>query len=120
MFLLLIKIDLKADYLGDDVIRLNEILNSIDAQEGYCGHSVNWGLKSPERLLLIAEWKSKAAVERYLQTDEFKSLLETIKTVGKNYSMSLASVLSRGGLELTKDQVLSPLEEMSEGQGAKA
>jgi quinol monooxygenase YgiN len=110
MFLLLIKIDLKADYLGDDVIRLNEILNAIDTQEGYCGHSVNWGLKSTERLLLIAEWESEAAVERYLQTDEFKLLLETIKTVGKNYAMSLASVFSRGGLELTKEQVVSPLE----------
>jgi quinol monooxygenase YgiN len=110
MVLLLINIDLKDDYLGGNMIGLNEILNSIAAQEGYCGHSVNWDLKRHERLLLITEWKSEAAVERYLQTDEFKLLLETAKTVGKNYAMSLANVLSRGGFELTKEQVVSPLE----------
>jgi quinol monooxygenase YgiN len=110
MVLLLIKIDLKADYLGDDVIRLNEILNSIDAQEGYCGHSVNWDPKSQEQLLLITEWKGKSAVERHLQTGEFRLLTETAKTVGKNYAISLANVLFRGGFELAKEQIVSPLE----------
>jgi quinol monooxygenase YgiN len=102
MVLLLIKIALEADYQGGDVIRLSEILNSIGAHEGYCGHSINWDPNRQERLLLIAEWKSEAAVERHLQTDEFRLLIETAKTNAENYAVSLAKVLSRGGFELAK------------------
>ncbi len=114
MVLLLIKINLRVDYLSDDVIRLNNILNSISAQEGYCGHSVNGDPKRQERLLLITEWESEAAIERHLQTDEFKLLTETIKTIGKNYAIRLANVLSRGGFELLKEQIVSQLEAVSE------
>jgi len=110
MVLLFIRIDLKADYLDGDVIRLKEILNSIDAQEGYCSHSVNCDHKEQEQLLLIAEWKSTAAIKRLLQTDDFKLLIETAKTVGKHYAVSLANVLSRGGIELAKEQGISPLQ----------
>jgi len=110
--LLLIKIDLKADCLDGDVIRLKKILNSIDAQEGYCSHSVNWDHKGQEQLLLISEWKSAAAIKRLLQTDDFKLLIETAKTLGKHYAISLANVLSRGGLELAKEQSISPLQGM--------
>lgn len=115
MVLLLIKIDLKADYLHDGVIRLKEILNSIGTQDGYCGHSVNWGHKRQEQLLLIVEWKSKAAIEMLLRTDEFKLLIETTKKVGENYAISLANVLSRGGLDLAKEQIISLLEEVPGG-----
>jgi quinol monooxygenase YgiN len=103
MVLLLIKISLKADYPGDDVIRLSEILNTICDQEGYCGHSVNWDAKRHERLLLIAEWESVVAVERHLQTNEFRLLIETAKTNMENYAISLAKVLSRGGFDLAKE-----------------
>lgn len=112
MVLLLITIDLKDDYLGGDLFKLDGILSSLDAQEGYRAHSVNRDLRNQAQLLLIAEWKSEAAVERYMQTDEFKLLIQTIKMVGKKYAVSFVNVLSSGGLELPKERIVSSLEEV--------
>ena len=111
MVLLLITIDLKDEYLGGALFKLDEILGSLDAQEGYCAHSVNRDLSNKAQLLLIIEWKNEAAAKRYLQEIEFKLLVETIKTIGKKYAGSLAGVLSHGGAELAEGQPVSPLQE---------
>jgi quinol monooxygenase YgiN len=109
MVLLLIKIDLKTDYLGDGVFRLNEILKLTGAQEGCCGFSVSRHQEKQERLLLVAEWDSETAVKSYLQTDEFKLIVKATKTFGRNFVMSLANVLPLE-FELATEQNISPLQ----------
>ena len=108
MVLLLIKIESKVAYLHDELIRIEGLLVSLENQEGYCTHSVNIDQKQEKQLLLIIEWKNEAAAENYLQTKEFKLLIETIKKVGKKYSSNLVGVLSHGEIEIVKEQISSP------------
>ena len=108
MVLLLIKIEYKTDFLSSDLVRIDEQLSSLEDTEGYCAHSLNINLKEKEQLLLIIEWSSKQAVTNYLQTEEFKVLVRTIKKVGKKYSFNVAGILSRGEVEMVREMIIYP------------
>lgn len=109
MVLLLIKIALKGDHLSSDLNILDELLSSsFEDQTGYCTHSVNIDLKGENQLLLIVEWESEADAKNFLLTETFGLLVETIEKVGAEYSSNLAGVLSRGAIEIVREQISSP------------
>lgn len=108
MVLLLINIALKEDHLSGDLNRLDELLSSLEDQEGYCTHTVNRELKRVEQLLLIIEWENEVTATAYLDSEAFKLLVETIKKVGAHYSSILTGVLSRGEIEIVREQISSP------------
>ena len=108
MVLLLIKIEFKEDFLISELIGIKGLLGSIEDQDGYFTHSINIDLKKEEQLLLIVEWKNESAANNYLQTEEFSLLLKRIKKVGSKYSYKLAGVLSRGQIEIVKEQMTPP------------
>ncbi len=103
MILLLFTVDLKSDCQSNDVADLDEILSEIVTQEGCYGHSISQGIKGNGGLLLVTEWDSETAAERYMQTDEFKLLVQSVEKVGKTNVLSVANVLSRGGFELIEE-----------------
>ncbi|MGI9537597.1 MAG: antibiotic biosynthesis monooxygenase [Desulfocapsaceae bacterium] len=109
MVLLLIKIDFKDDSLGGHLFRIDEHLDSLHVQEGYCTHSVNRHLQTQKQWMLAIEWKNEAAAKNYLQTKEFKLLEKAVEKVGAIYAVSLAGVLTRGGVDSLKEQHSSPL-----------
>ena len=109
MVLQLIKIEFKEKFLSDELIRLEELLKSLEIQDGYCTHTINFDLNREKQLLLIVEWKNEVVAKKYLTTEEFRSLVEVIKTVGKNYSSQLVGVLSRGGVEIALKHNRSPV-----------
>ncbi len=110
MILLVFTIDLKSGCQNNEVAGLEEILSSIVTQEDCCGHSISQDIEGNGGLLLVTEWNSEAAAERHMQTDEFKLLIQSVEKVGKTNAMSVANVLSRGGLELIEEQIASPLD----------
>ena len=116
MVLLLINIALKEDHPNGDLKRLDELLSSLEDQAGYCTHSVNRDLKRAEQLLLIVEWENEVTAKTYLDSEAFNLLVETIEKAGEKYSSNLAGVLSRGGIEIVREQISSPptFEELDE------
>jgi quinol monooxygenase YgiN len=110
MILLVFTIDLKSGCQSNEVAGLEEILSSIVTQEDCCGHSISQDIKGNGGLLLVTEWNSEAALEKHMQTDQFKLLTQTVEKVGKANAMSVANVLSRGGLELIEEQIVSLLD----------
>ena len=109
MVLQLIKIEFKEKFLSDELIRLEGLLKSLEIQDGYCTHSINFDLKREKQLLLIVEWNNEVVAKKYLKTEEFRSLVEVIKKLGKNYSSQLVGVLSRGGVEIALKHNSSPV-----------
>ena len=107
MVLQLIKIEFKKKALSDELIRLEGLLKSLEIQNGYCTHSINFNLKRAKQLLLIVEWKNEVAAKNYMKTEEFRSLVEAIKKVGTKYSCKLTGVLSRGQIDSVKEQTSS-------------
>lgn len=114
MVLLLIKSEFNQEILIDELIKIEGLLKSLENQDGYCTHSVNIEQKREKQLLLIVEWKNEVAAKNYLQTEECKLLVEALKKIGKKYSSYLAGVLSRGEIEIVKEQIsLPPIFETS-------
>lgn len=108
MVLLLINITPKDDHLSGDLDRLDELLSSLEDQEGYCTHTVNKDLRRVEQLLLIVEWENEVSAKTYLDSEAFKLLVEKIKKVGAHYSSCLTGVLSRGEIEIVRELISSP------------
>lgn len=108
MVLLLIEIALTKDHLEEDLNWLDELLNSVEYQAGYCCHSVSRDLRRWEQLMLVVEWKNEVDATNYLNTEAFRLLKEAMEKVGENFSASVVGVLSRGEIETAKTQASAP------------
>lgn len=113
MVLLCIKIDLKDNDFGGDLIWLDEFLVSLKSQDGYCGHNIKRDINHQEKLLLVVEWTNDVALKRCLQKEEFKLFREKIKAIVEKFTSSMAWVLTYGEIRLVMDRIVLPLAEQT-------
>ena len=55
--------------------------------------------------IVIGEWKTRQAMERHFQRNEFELLLGAARVLGETFEMNIADVLKTGGFELARKQI---------------
>ncbi len=55
--------------------------------------------------IVIGKWKTRQALERHFQRNEFELLLGAARVLGETFEMNIVEVLKTGGLEFAKEQI---------------
>jgi len=56
---------------------------------------------------VVGEWKTRQAMEKHFQTNDFEVLIGAARVLGETFEMSIAEVSKTGGFELAKEQIAS-------------
>ena len=54
---------------------------------------------------MVGEWKTRQAMEKHFQTNEFELLLGAARVLGETFPMNIAEILETGGIELARKQI---------------
>jgi quinol monooxygenase YgiN len=54
---------------------------------------------------IVAEWKTRPAMEKHFLTQKFEVLIGAARVLGETFEMNIAEVLKTGGFELAKEQI---------------
>ncbi len=54
---------------------------------------------------MVGEWKTRQAMEKHFQTNEFELLLGAARVLGETLAMNIAEILETGGIELARKQI---------------
>jgi quinol monooxygenase YgiN len=55
--------------------------------------------------IVIGKWKTRQALERHFQRNEFELLLGAARVLGETFEMNIVEVLKTGGLEFAREQI---------------
>jgi len=57
--------------------------------------------------ILVGEWKTRQAMEKHFQSNEFELLIGSARVLGETFSMKIAEVSKTGGFELARELIAS-------------
>jgi quinol monooxygenase YgiN len=103
-----IKIEIKP-YKSDEFVNsMRSVLTKICKQKGCLGYNVYRDSEKENTYILIGEWKTRQAMEKHFQTNDFEVLIGGARVLGETFGMSIAEVSKTGGFELAREQIASP------------
>ncbi|MEE9367460.1 MAG: antibiotic biosynthesis monooxygenase [Pontiella sp.] len=53
--------------------------------------------------IVVGEWKTRQAMEKHFQTQDFEVLIGAARVLGDKFAMNIAEVSKTGGFELAKE-----------------
>jgi len=81
---------------------LRALRGPTEAQGGCRGHHVYWDDGDENALLVMQEWTTQAALERYIRSDLYRTVLAIIETAGEPPDIRFDTVARRGGIEIVE------------------
>ena len=102
-----LKIKIKP-YKSDEFVNsMRSFLPKICKQKGCLGYNVYRDSEKENTYILIGEWKTRQAMEKHFQTNDFEVLIGAARVLGETFGMSIAEVSKTGGFELAREQIAS-------------
>jgi quinol monooxygenase YgiN len=116
MLIYQLKIEIKPYKPDEFVDSLRSLMTRIRREKGCLDFRVCQDSEEENTYLLLAEWKTRKAMEKHFKTHEFELLIGTAKVLGKTFKMSIAEVSKTGGFELARKQIVSQQQKSGVGQ----
>ena len=102
-----IKIEIKP-YKSDEFVNsTRSFLPKFFKQKGCLGYNVYQDSEKENTYILIGEWKTRQAMEKHFQTNDFEVLIGAARVLGETFAMNIAEVSKTGGFELAREQIAS-------------
>lgn len=106
-----LKIEIKA-YKSDEFINsMRSVLCTITKEKGCLDFSFYQDLEKQNRFMLVGEWKTRQAMEKHFQTNDFEVLIGAARVLGETFAMNIAEVSKSGGFELARKQIATQIQE---------
>ncbi len=102
-----LKIEIKP-YKSDKFVNsMRSFLPKICKQKGCLGYNVYRDSEKENTYILIGEWKTRQAMEKHFQTNDFEVLIGAARVLGETFEMNIAEVSKTGGFELARERIAS-------------
>jgi len=92
----------------------NEFINSVRSfsprickQKSCLDFNVYKDSDKENTYILIGEWKTRQAMEKHFQSEEFELLIGAARVLGETFTMNIAEVSKTGSFELAREQIAS-------------
>lgn len=115
MLIYQIKIKIKPYKPDEFVNSIHSFLRTIRKEKGCLDFSVYQDSEKENTYILVGEWKTRQAMEKHFQSNEFELLIGAARVLGETFSMKIAEVSKTGGFELARELITS-----NKGESAKA
>ena len=102
-----LKIEIKPYKQDEFLSSMQSILSNIRKEKGCRDFSVYRNSEKENAYILVGEWKTRQAMEKYFQTRDFEVLIGAARVLGETLSMNIAEVSKTGGFELAREQIAS-------------
>jgi quinol monooxygenase YgiN len=102
-----IKIKIKPYKPDEFVNSIHSFLRTIRKEKGCLDFSVYQDSEKENTYILVGEWKTRQAMEKHFQSNEFELLIGAARVLGETFSMKIAEVSKTGGLELARELIES-------------
>ena len=107
MLIYQLKIEIKP-YKQDEFINsMRSFSRRICKQKGCLDFNVYQDSDKENTYILVGEWKTRQAMEKHFQTQEFELLIGAAKVLGETFKMNISEVSKIGGFELAREQISS-------------
>jgi len=107
MFFYQIKIEIRQYKTDEFVNSMRSFASRIRKQKGCLGYSVYRDSEKENSYCLVGEWKTRQAMEKHFQSDEFELLIGAARVLGKTFAMNICNASKTGGFELAREQIAS-------------
>ena len=95
-------------YKTDEFLESTHPLFSIlRKKKGCLDFRLSKDYENEDVFIMVGEWKTHEAMEKYFHSKEFKLILGAAKVLGETFSMNIAEVSKTGGFELAREQIAS-------------
>ena len=94
---------------------IHSLLPKFRQQKGCISFRLYHDSESENAFVLVGEWKTRQAMERYFHSTEFGVLIGASRVLCDDFVMNIYEISKSGGVELAREQILSGLEKKSEG-----
>ena len=105
MLIYQLKIEIKPYKPDEFVDSLSSLVTSIRREKGCLDFRVCQDSEEENTYLLLAEWKTRKAMEKHFKTQNFEVLIGAARVLGDTFEMNIAEVLESGGLKLAREQM---------------
>jgi len=102
-----IKIEIKPYKPDEFVNSIRSFLRTIRKEKGCLDFSVYQDSEKENTYILVGEWKTRQAMEKHFQSNEFELLIGAARVLGETFSMKIAEVSKTGGFELARKLIAS-------------
>ncbi len=105
MLIYQLKIEIKP-YKQDEFINsMRSFSRRICKQKGCLDFNVYQDSDKENTYILVGEWKTRQAMEKHFQTQEFELLIGAAKVLGETFKMNISEVSKTGGFEFARKQI---------------
>ena len=100
-----IKIVIKQYKTDEFVESMRSFVRKICKEKGCLGYSVYRDFEKENTYSLVADWKTRQAMQKHFQTNDFEVLIGAARILGETFEMNIAEILETGGFELAREQI---------------
>ena len=107
MFCYQAKIVLK-QYKTEEFFESMRLLSpKIRKQKNCMGYTVCRDLEAEDTFIVIGEWKTRQAMEKHFQTQNFEVLLGAARVLGEKFEINIAEIVETESFELARKHIRS-------------
>ena len=89
------------EYKTDEFIGcIRALLPEFRKEKGCLAYSLWRDIEKENTYSVVAEWKTRKAMEKHFQTHDFEVLIGAARVLGETFEMNIAEVLKTGGFKL--------------------
>ena len=107
MLIYQIQIEIKPYKMDEFVNSMRSLLRGVRKEKGCLDFNVYQDSDKEKTYIVVGEWKTRQAMEKHFQTQEFELLIGAAKVLGETFVMNIAEVSKTGGFELAREQISS-------------
>ena len=109
-----IKIEIKP-YKADEFVKsIHSFSSKIRKQKGCLNFRVYQDSDKENTYIVVGDWKTRQAMEKHFQTQNFEVLIGAAKVLGETFEMNIAEVSKTGGFELARELMVSKQQRKTE------
>jgi quinol monooxygenase YgiN len=95
-------------YKTDEFIGcIRALLPEFHKEKGCLEYSLYRDIEKENTYSVVAEWKTRQAMEKHFKTQDFEVLIGAARVLGDAFEMNIAEILETGGFELDREQIAS-------------
>ena len=100
-----LKIELKPYKVGEFVNSTQSFSHRVCKDNECLDFNLYRDSEKENSYIVMAEWKTRQAMEQHFKTREFELLIGAARVLGERFEINIAEVLKTGGFELAREQM---------------
>ena len=93
-------------YKTDEFVKSMRLFShKIREEKGCLGCSLYRDSEKENTFIVIAKWRTRAAMEKHFKTQNFEVLIGAARVLGDTFEMNISEGLKTGGFELAREQI---------------